>query len=287
MFGYIQAYPGELKVCEWEAYRAVYCGLCRRLGHRFGPLARLTLSYDFTFLAMLGMALDENDPTFCTRSCGVNPLRRCRHCEDSERLDDSCDIAVLTLWHKLQDNIADGGFWTRWGMRCLRPLLKKPYREAAARYPELAALFSAEMEHQRRLEAAGCQNIDEACEPTARMMEAVFGSLTEDAAQKRILQRMGYLMGRYIYLADALDDHRKDRESGSYNPFLCTEGEESEILARAKSSLYLTIGEIGATYELLSLQRFAPILANVVHLGLRHTADTLELPRKQRRKRYT
>ena len=83
MFGYVKTCTPQLRICEWEAYRGVYCGLCRTLGHRFGPLARLTLSYDFTFLAMLDMALREEPPEYRRRSCGVNPLRRCPHCEEN------------------------------------------------------------------------------------------------------------------------------------------------------------------------------------------------------------
>ena len=48
---------GQLRVCELEAYKAVYCGLCRQLGQSFGLPARFTLSYDASFLALLGLAL--------------------------------------------------------------------------------------------------------------------------------------------------------------------------------------------------------------------------------------
>ena len=51
MFGYVTVYKPELKVKEYEAYKGVYCTLCKRLGKDYGFLSRLTLSYDFTFLA--------------------------------------------------------------------------------------------------------------------------------------------------------------------------------------------------------------------------------------------
>lgn len=53
MFGYVRIYKPELKMAEYEHYQGIYCSLCRQLGKRYGPLARLTLSYDFTFLAMV------------------------------------------------------------------------------------------------------------------------------------------------------------------------------------------------------------------------------------------
>lgn len=267
-----------------EAYRAVYCGLCRELGRRFGPIARLTLSYDFTFLAMLGMALDEENPEIITRPCGVNPLHRCPHCEPNARLSGCCDIAVLMLWHKLNDNILDGGFFERLGMRLLRPLLRRKYQRAAAALPELSEVFQQEMTQQHELEQQKTDNIDLACEPTARMLAAMLRSQSEEAATRRVLERLGYLMGRYIYMADALDDWDKDQKSGGYNPFLLASGAPKEAKERATASLYLTIGEIGATFELLELNRFQPILENIIHLGLKATADELRIPRKQRRK---
>lgn len=58
MFGYIKPVRSELKVREAEEYRAVYCGLCNELGKSFGLFAKMTLSYDFAFMAMLFMSLD-------------------------------------------------------------------------------------------------------------------------------------------------------------------------------------------------------------------------------------
>ena len=38
MFGYVRPRKDELKVRDWEAYQAVYCGLCHTLGRRELPL---------------------------------------------------------------------------------------------------------------------------------------------------------------------------------------------------------------------------------------------------------
>ena len=57
MFGYIRPDAGQLRVCEYETYRAVYCGICHALKEHFGTLSTLSLNYDFTFAALLGLAL--------------------------------------------------------------------------------------------------------------------------------------------------------------------------------------------------------------------------------------
>jgi len=53
MFGYVTVNQDELKIKEWKRYRAYYCGLCHVLKEVAGQKARLTLSYDMTFLTML------------------------------------------------------------------------------------------------------------------------------------------------------------------------------------------------------------------------------------------
>ena len=46
MYGYVRPDKGELKVSEYELYRAAYCGLCHALKKRCGFGARMALSYD-------------------------------------------------------------------------------------------------------------------------------------------------------------------------------------------------------------------------------------------------
>ena len=53
MLGYIRTSQGELRVREYEVYRALYCGLCKHMGKCTGQCSRMTLSYDFVFLAAL------------------------------------------------------------------------------------------------------------------------------------------------------------------------------------------------------------------------------------------
>lgn len=52
MYGYIRPDRGELKVREYQQFRAAYCGLCEALRRRCGLLSRFVVNYDLTFLAM-------------------------------------------------------------------------------------------------------------------------------------------------------------------------------------------------------------------------------------------
>ncbi len=284
MFGYLKTYNPQLRLCELEAYKAVYCGLCRDLGKRFGLAARFTLSYDFTFLAMLDMSLRDEEPQIRQRRCAFNPLKKAPAAESCQSLSYACDMALLMLWHKLRDDVADGGFWKGMAARLALVLAGRGYREASQRHPELSAVMAGAMERQSALEKAGCQSLDEACQPTADILAAVLGRLACDEAQRRVLERLGLMLGRYVYLADALDDLEKDRASGNYNPFLLETGKsDEELRGAAVGSLYLTIAEAAKAYELLDVRRFGPVLDNILFLGLRAVADELRLPPARRK----
>ena len=68
---------------EYEQYRGIYCTLCRRLGRRYGLHARMTLSYDLTFLALLQTALSPQFSGFRPGRCSFNTAKRCPRCIDT------------------------------------------------------------------------------------------------------------------------------------------------------------------------------------------------------------
>lgn len=273
MFGYVKPCQPQLRVCELQAYKAVYCGLCVQTGRTFGLLARFTLSYDATFLALVAMGVAGEDPEIKPGRCIFNPLRKEPICQPNDSLSFAADVSALTLYHKLKDDVADSGFGRRLMARSLLWIFRRVWRDATARRPEIAASMAEQMERQRLLEQQKTPSADEAADPTGQMLAAIFAPLDPD--QSRVLERLGYLVGRYVYLADALDDLDKDRKSGSYNPFLLRPGTEDEVRMSGLASLRLTVGEAGATYQLLNVERFAPILENILTLGMRQTADGL------------
>lgn len=275
MFGYIRVYKPDLKISEYETYKSIYCGLCQQLGQEYTPLARMTLSFDFTFLAALNMALAEDKPVYTKRKCPANPLKKCIMADLGEIQSHCCDCAVLMLWYKLEDDLKDHGTASRLRAAALYPAARLAYRKAAQRRPELDQLIGNNMRLQAETEAACTASVDLASEPTARMLSGLFSTLSEDPVQKRVLERLGYLLGRYVYLCDALDDLEDDREKGNYNPFLADQSARPEQIETAIGTLYLTIAEAAKTFELLELKRFEPILANILYLGMKETVDSI------------
>ncbi|MDR2654691.1 MAG: DUF5685 family protein [Oscillospiraceae bacterium] len=271
MFGYIKIYKPEMKISEYELYSSVYCGMCRQLGRAFGAFAKLTLNYDFAFLALLGLAINEEPICIERKTCGANPLLRKKCCLVNNSLEYGADIAMLMLFYKLKDNIDDSAFIKKIPLYFLYPFAAAARNKAGKRLPETDALISEAMLRQRSLERENCDNIDAACEPSASALAAVFEALSGNESQKRVLNRLGYLLGRWVYLVDAADDWEKDKKSGGYNILLRKFPEIGDAAAarqKLEFSLNLTLGEIFSVFNLLDTKRFRPILGNIIYTGL-------------------
>ena len=74
MFGYVTASLKELDKDEQKRYNAVYCGICRQIRSQSGQKARLGLSYDMAFLALLLMSLYEPEEECGDRACRLHPI---------------------------------------------------------------------------------------------------------------------------------------------------------------------------------------------------------------------
>ncbi len=280
MFGYIKPFKPEMKVKEFDTYQAFYCGLCHQLGEMFGPFAKLTLSYDFTFLAMVSVGLRQEFAGFCKARCMANPLKKKVCAAPCEDLSFTAGCAMILFYYKLKDNLQDSGFWKKLLYYPLLPLAASARKKAKVRFPEVDEIFSKMITDQFALEKQENVSLDRAADPTAVAMGQMLTLLSQDETQKRILSRFGYLVGRWVYLMDALDDLSDDAKTGNFNPFLIRLGDISldeeqlaEIRKYGRGVLNVTVAELGSTYELLELQRYKMILDNIIYLGLPHVAS--------------
>ncbi len=274
MFGYIRVNKPELRVREYETYKAVYCTLCRRLGRNYGLLSRLTLSYDFTFLALLQLSLQDGCVCIERKRCTFNPLKKCNYCKDDSALELSAAAAMIMLYYKIADNIADEKGFKKLGYILLKPIFASAHKKAAKQYPQIESAVYEYIAEQNRLEKENCTDLDRAADPTAKVLSKLLKLLSTDEMQMRVLERLGYCLGRYIYLLDAACDIADDIKSGSYN--VLKNGEANAIEAarkRVEPQLYFCINEAGKAFELLDIKKFKPILGNIIYLGLEETFE--------------
>lgn len=281
MFGYVQAYKPEMKLCEYETYRAVYCSLCRCLGKEYGPFAKFILSYDFTFLAVLKLALNEDKCSFEPMRCMYHPLKECNKLVgEHEALSYSAACALIMVKYKLKDDMSDDGFKGKIKTALIYPFMSHAFKKATKKYPDVDAAVKKMTDAQSELEIDKCESYDRAAEPTASLLSFIFARDEKDPKNKRILNRIGYCVGKWIYLCDALDDAEDDLKKGNYNTILLKNRiTEATELKQAKQDvlplLRVCSSETAASFELLTLNRYQSILQNVIYLGMAETVKSL------------
>ncbi len=273
MFGYVKAYKPEMRVKEYEMYKAVYCSICKQIGREYGIVTRFSLSYDFTFLTMLCLSVSDDYIDICKGKCVCNPLKKCNFVKASLPKMPLAASQIM-LYYKLTDNIEDEGFIKSIMARLLRLFVKKGFKKAADEFPKLADIFKEYFKAQQDIEKENVQDIDKAADPTAKMLSSLF-ILCGTEKDKRALERLGYCMGRWIYILDAAADLKEDIRKNKYNP-LSSEGRaQNNLTAFAKNklegSLNICITEAAAAFELIDILRFKNILGNIIYLGLENS----------------
>lgn len=268
LLGYVRAYKPELKFREYDVYKGVYCTLCKTLLRRYSPLGQLFLSYDVSFLALVLLALSPECPAEKRSRCCYNPAKKCLSCGRGDVQDFCADVSVLLFYYKILDDLHDRGFWRRVLAAAAFPFAALMHRKAARIRPEADAIVSAMMREQAKREAEDA-SLDAAAEPSASALSALVSLQFSDADTARFF----YLVGRFVYLIDAVDDVRDDVRKRNFNPLKDRYRQaHDDFRAYALGLLNLNIGELVKAFDKMNLFRYRDIVYNVVFDGLYNSA---------------
>lgn len=270
MFGYVRAVEGNFGEEAKARYRAAYCGLCHTLGRRCGFLARFTLNYDFTLLAML---FAPPEPLWCERRCFAHPFRKRRCCGACPGFDLAADESVILFWQKLADDVADKGLLAGLPARTAAFALRGAYRKAARARPGFDAAVGKHLSRLRALERENCPSMDRAADAFASILRAAAPQGLEER-RGRALGELLYHLGRWVYLIDAWDDLEEDRKTGAYNPLLARfDGVPERELEDIRATLTHSARLCQAAFQLEDFGSWTPVLENILYLGIPHVQE--------------
>ena len=279
MFGYIRTDAPELRLRDSECYRAIYCGLCRQMGNCTGQCSRLTLSYDFAFLATFRMSLTNEPMTIEKKRCLLHPLKKRNTLLCSPALAYCADASAILTHHKLMDDLKDEKGFKKLRARVASVLFGSAYRRAKRRYSALDKTVKT------LLDELGEYERDTGAPPSADVPAAIFGNVMAavcaeglNGTDARIATTFGRAIGHWIYLVDAADDYRKDLASGAFNPFVRLFG--ADMTQENAEGIALSLKRYLADAEnaFLLIDNFPTpevreILCNILYLGLPRVAD--------------
>jgi len=275
LFGYIMPDKPELKIKEYEAFNAFYCGVCKSIGRRYGNIPRLILNYDSAFLAILLWSLEDKNLEVNRERCIVHPIKKRLLVIKNDIIDYSADINIILSYFNLEDNKRDeGSIIAKTGTVILKPIYKKLRRK----YRKKCDIIEQRLEELATLEKNMCTSMDMAAEPFARIMEEViaYNPLCKDENVEKIIRWLGYNLGKWIYLLDAFDDMEDDAKKNRYNPFLHKKDLKKEeiselknrIRSRVEFNLIYSLDQIGKAYELLHAKNVRGLIENIIYLGM-------------------
>lgn len=269
MFGYVSANYAELNEAQKSRYSAVYCGICRGIRQQVSQPARLCLSYDMAFLALLHMSLYEPEETTGPSACILHPIKK-RPWTDNVYIRYAADMNVALAYYKCLDDWEDDrSLPAKAAAAFLKPALERIRQQ----YPRQCAAISGCIEELRILENDRCANPDEPAGCFGRLMAELM--VCHEDLWADDLRQLGHSLGRFIYLADAAMDYRADKKKNKYNPYLAMG--TGEDWPRWEEYLVLAMGHCAAAFERLPLVQDKDILDNILYSGI-----WTELRKKQR-----
>ena len=261
MFGYVTICEPELKMKDYRKYKAYYCGLCKALKDKYGTFGQITLTYDMTFLIILLTSLYESKTVHEECRCKVHPVKK-----QSMLLNKVTDYAadmniVLAYYHMVDDWKDETKISAYAGMK----VLKKKADSIERNYPRQCKAIKDNLKELASLEKDNCTNIDYVAGCFGKLMEELF--VYKEDIWAPTLRRLGFYLGKFIYIMDAYDDIEKDIKNDSYNPLKNMYKDQgfNENIVRI---LKMMMAETASQFEKLPCLMDVDILRNILYDGV-------------------
>lgn len=261
MFGYVTIHQPQLTEESYKRYRSYYCGLCKTLKDDYGRVGQLTLTFDMTFLVLLLSGLYEPKEHLEERRCIARPH------EKQLMLQNDCtryaaDMNILLAYHNCLDDWFDDKSIVKLSTA---KLLEKKYRTLEGRYKRQARAMADYMENVRAAEQSHLDDLDLVAGYTGTILGELFAWREDEWAST--LRRMGFFLGKFIYLMDAYDDLAKDEKKQNYNPWRPYR-ESPDFEEYCLKILQMMMAECAKEFEKLPILQDAEILRNILYAGI-------------------
>ncbi len=261
MFGYIIINKAEMKFREYEVYHSYYCGLCRKLSDKYGVSGQLSLSYDMTFLLMLLTGLYDPPTETGELRCIAHPLEK--HTYRTNLFTEYfADMNVLLTEYKCRDDWKDEKKLTRLVYGRILAGKSRKYKDL---YGDKLGRIAGLMRDYALAESEGRNDVD--------TMAGLFGKVMAEIVRCREdewsgnLYRLGFFLGKFIYLSDAYEDVEEDIKKGTFNPLKKKFG-TPEFEEECKTILTMMMSECCREFEQLPILDNVEILRNILYSGV-------------------
>lgn len=263
MFGYVNINKMELKFREFYKYKGYYCGLCMSLKHNYSEFSRLTLNYDMTFLIILLSSLYEVENKVDNKRCIVHPIKK-QLIIQNEITDYAAAMNIMLAYYNCVDNWLDEKDFKS---LLFSKFINTNYKKTVKLYEKKNDIIKESLNNIIALEKQNSSNIDEVSNEFGNLMGELM--VYKNDHWEKILRKIGFFLGKYIYILDAYLDFEKDKKNNSYNPFINMKFDDRVNLDNyASEVLMLNLSFLDAEIDKLPLIKDKGIIDNIIYSGI-------------------
>lgn len=274
MFGYVTVCEPELKVKDLKKYRAYYCGLCRTLKEDYGFMGQMTLTYDMTFAVILLSSLYETTTKHEEHRCKVHPAKR-QHMLQNEITSYAAAMNVLLAYYHMEDDWQDD---RKVSSLMTKSLIQGKAKKTIEKYPRQSEIIRKSLKELGECEHENSMDIDRAAGCFGRLMAELF--VWKEDIWEKTLRKMGFYLGKFIYLMDAYEDLPEDRKKNRYNP-LKELAKRPDYEAQMEQILRMMVAESTVRFEQLPCLVDVDILRNVLYDGVWNHYNKIQMKKRE------
>ena len=274
MFGYVTVCEPELKVKDLKKYRAYYCGLCSTLKEDYGFMGQMTLTYDMTFEVILLSSLYETTTKHEEHRCKVHPAKR-QHMLQNEITSYAAAMNVLLAYYHMEDDWQDD---RKVSSLMTKSLIQGKAKKIIEKYPRQSEIIRKSLKELGECEHENSMDIDRAAGCFGRLMAELF--VWKEDIWEKTLRKMGFYLGKFIYLMDAYEDLPEDRKKNRYNP-LKELAKRPDYEAQMEQILRMMIAESTVRFEQLPCLVDVDILRNILYDGVWNHYNKIQMKKRE------
>lgn len=283
MFGYVTPCKPELKIKDYEKFKAYYCGLCLSIKKNYGNLPRLVLNYDMTFLAVLLDSISDKKCEVHLGRCITHPMRKKYFIISNAAVDYAAFCNISLAYYKLLDDVEDEKNKTS---KIKSILLKSYFNKFPKNLKDNTDYIKNNLLELSKLEKSDLKlSIDELSHPFADLTGFIISRYSDDKNLRNVLYNLGYNLGKWIYIIDAYDDLEKDMKKNKFNALNISMNDDhlpyKEFSSNIKSKVSFILGLCGKScldyLNKLPMKTNVAILHNILQYGLLSKMENLNL----------
>ena len=172
------------------------------------------------------------------------------------------EMNILLTGYKCEDDWEDDKKITR---KLYGESLKGKIKSVREKYREKAEIIEVSFKNMSKLEKENCQSIDRMAGLFGKVMEELFVYRQDE--WEEILRKLGFNLGKFIYILDAYEDVEEDIRKKRYNPFM-EKYQDEDFESECKIVLTSAIAECSRAFEMLPLIDNVNILRNIIYSGV-------------------